>query len=497
MNAELKHKLLSLPSAPGVYFHKDKNREIIYIGKAAVLKNRVRHYFQKSKQRDPKTIALVSEIADTDWVTVESELEALFLEAEMIRRYLPKYNILLRDDKALSYIRIDYDSNHPTVTYTRRPLDDNARYFGPYYSIYPVKTALRQLRKVFPYSVAKPTSANKARLPMQLGLDPGLEYGKTTLYTYRQNLRRLMSIIAGKRSEVVVTLQKEMNRLATMQKYEEAAKIRNKLYLLESFQKQVIFGDAESIEVSKDYALNDLSTLLCLNGIIKRIEGYDISHMSGRDVVASMVVFTNGISHKSAYRKFKMTVQKNNDFAQMYEVITRRFSEKNKKIWSHPDLLLIDGGKGQLHSAISALKQRGISIPVVGLAKQYEEIIIHKKDSNVHLNEQIVKELAGTLYQSDEFIIVRLPHSTHIIKLLQRIRDESHRFAVSYHSVLKQKRQTNSWLDEVPGVGAATKKKLLRHFGSSKGVQEASESELMEILSERVVRALLLHKSRL
>src|ERR1700748_3180520 len=156
MNNLLEQKLADLPKEPGVYFHKDKTGAIIYVGKAAVLRNRVRQYFQKSRARDPKTEALCAEIYDTDWMVVESELEALFLEAEMVRRYMPRYNILLRDDKAMSYIRIDYDSDYPTVTTTRRPLDDGARYFGPYFSTLALGKALKLLRKVFPYATKKP-----------------------------------------------------------------------------------------------------------------------------------------------------------------------------------------------------------------------------------------------------------------------------------------------------------------------------------------------------
>src|SRR5580692_4567466 len=155
MNDLLQKKLAELPKQPGVYFHKDAAGDIIYIGKAAVLRNRVRQYFQASRGRDPKTEALVAEIADLDWMEVDSEIEALFLEAEMIRRYLPRYNILLRDDKALSYIRIDYDSDYPTVSTTRRPLDDGARYYGPYFSTHAVRQALKTLRRVFPFATKR------------------------------------------------------------------------------------------------------------------------------------------------------------------------------------------------------------------------------------------------------------------------------------------------------------------------------------------------------
>src|SRR5579884_1711130 len=160
MNKVLQQKLAELPKSPGVYFHKDAKGEIIYVGKAAVLRNRVKQYFQKSRSRDPKTEALIAEIADIDWMCVDSEIEALFLESEMIRRYMPRYNILLRDDKALSYIRIDYDSDYPTVITTRRPLDDGARYYGPYSSTWAVRQALKLLRKIFPFAT-KPQLGQK------------------------------------------------------------------------------------------------------------------------------------------------------------------------------------------------------------------------------------------------------------------------------------------------------------------------------------------------
>ena len=173
MNEMLVQKLKELPSEPGVYFHKAANGEIIYVGKAAVLKNRVRQYFQASRGRDVKTEALVAEIHDTDWMVVESELEALFLEAEMIRRYMPRYNILLRDDKSLSYIRIDYDSDYPTVTTTRQPLDDKARYYGPYFNVTGVREALRILRRIFPFATKRATGATRESLQYHLGLGPG------------------------------------------------------------------------------------------------------------------------------------------------------------------------------------------------------------------------------------------------------------------------------------------------------------------------------------
>lgn len=486
MNDLLTEKLKDLPKQPGVYFHKDKTGQIIYVGKAARLNNRVRQYFQKSRARDPKTEALVAEIADTDWMVVESELEALFLEAEMIRRYMPRYNILLRDDKSMSYIRIDYDSDFPTVTTTRRPLDDGARYFGPYLSTLSVRKALKYLRKIFPFAVSKTASQKRASLYYHLGLDPGLEEGKTSLEDYRANLRKLMAVIEGKRTNIIKELERDMKIFAKKSQFEEAARVRNQIFALQRLGQQVIFSDKEFMDISKDHALTELVELLSLKGYPRRIEGYDISHMQGTDVVASMVVFTNGVSDKGQYRKFKTKKDHNNDFYNMNETIKRRFSDKNVKAWGLPDIVLIDGGKGQLDAALKARDEQGKThIPFIGLAKREEQIAISNMRSNVEVDATKLQKLAGFLTETDDFTLVNVPHNTHLVKLLQRIRDESHRFAVSYHSVLKTKRQTTSLLDDIPTIGPETRKKLLKTFGSVRGVTQARDFELIKVVGEK------------
>jgi excinuclease ABC subunit C len=479
MTSELNDKLKQLPSSPGVYFHKSASGEIIYVGKAAVLKNRVRQYFQKSRTRDPKTEALVAEIVDTDWMVVDSEIEALFLEAEMIRRYMPRYNILLRDDKSLVYIRINYDSDYPTVSTTRRPLDDKAKYYGPYLSAYSIQQALKSLRRVFPFATKKMVGQKRASLHYHLGLDPGLEEGRTSLKDYRVNLRKLMAIIAGKRIKIEKEITRDMNKAAKDQDFEQAARLRNQLYSLKNLNRQVIFSDKEFLDISKDHALNELVDLLNLESFPRRIEGYDISHMSGTDVVASMVVFTNGISEKAAYRKFKTKIDKNDDFYNMRETISRRLKPVNIKSWGKPSFILIDGGKGQLDAALKAREASNYNdIPFIGLAKREEQIVIAKNRSLVSLNQSTLHKLGGFVTESDDFQLINIPHSTNLIKLLQRIRDESHRFAVSYHSVLKVNRQTRSILDEIPTIGSASRKLLLNKFGSVKGIKEATNEEL-------------------
>ncbi|HZP55585.1 MAG TPA: excinuclease ABC subunit UvrC, partial [Candidatus Saccharimonadales bacterium] len=463
MTDKLKTKLANLPTTPGVYFHKDKSGGIIYIGKAANLRNRVRQYFQKSRYGDPKTDLLVSEIVDIEWTEVETEVDALFLEAELVRRYLPRYNILLRDDKSLQYVRIDYKSDYPTVKLVRRPLDDGAEYFGPYINGYAVKKALKFLRRAFPYAISRPINQKRASLHYHLGLDPGLEDGRTTLEDYRANLRKLMQYLKGERVTLTREIEREMKKAAKAEEFETAARLRNQLFSLQSLSKQVLFGDREIQDASRDVALVELAKLLDLKKPPRRIEGFDVSHVQGTDTTASMVVFCSGLPDKASYRKFKMRVPGNDDFAHIYETITRRFSETNAKKWGLPDLVLIDGGKGQLSSAMLACDQAGYSdIPMIGLAKRFEEVIVKKP--------------------TGEFEVINLPETSHLVKLLQRIRDESHRFAVSYHSTLRRNRQTASLLDEIPGVGPLTRKKLIRHFGSMRNVINASPTELQKVL---------------
>lgn len=485
MTVKLEDKLAQLPKTPGVYFHKDANGEIIYIGKAAVLRNRVRQYFQSSRFRDPKTEALVVEIADIDWMEVESEIDALFLEAEMVRRYLPKYNILLRDDKSNLFVRINIDEPHPTVSYTRRPLDDGAKYFGPYFNGQEVKRALKYLRKIFPYSTHYGAVPKRACLLYHLGLCPGIEEGKTSLPDYRHNLKKLMQYLKGERVPLVKEIEREMKHASHAKDFETAAKLRNQLFAVRGLGKQIVFSDKEFMDISKDAGLSGLAELLGLERVPRRIEGYDISHMSGTDTVASMVVFQNGVPKKDAYRKFKMHLPGNDDFAHMHETLTRRLSEKNRKAWDLPNLLLIDGGKGQLTAALKARDEAGITIPMIGLAKREEEIVVHTEKSNVMLNKLQLHNANAIITENDVFSVILLPKSSHEVKLLQRIRDESHRFAVSYHSVLKVKRVTSSLLDEIPTIGPSTRKKLLRYFGSMRGVMQARQEELDKLVGSK------------
>ena len=509
MNAQLEAKLKTLPRSPGVYFHKSKKGEIIYVGKAALLKNRVRQYFQSTRDMDVKTRALVEEIEDTDWVETESEIDALFLESEMVKRYMPRYNILLRDDKSQMFVRIDMKSEWPTVSYTRNPADDGADYFGPYYNGFAIKKALRYLRKVFPYYTKPPKDGTRPDLDAHIGLSPR---PGTPSDEYKASLRQLVRYFEGGRKAIIRDIEKEMQLAAKLHDFENAALARNKLNDLRALQQRIMFGDKEFLDISKDKALGDLVELFSLPKIPARIEGYDISHMGGTNVVASMVVFTNGVSDRASYRKFKTRIERNDDYANMQEVLTRRLSEKNLKSWGKPDLIIIDGGKGQLEAGIKALESYDLHIPIISIAKREEEIIVHATRSNInteHLRQYAKGELDDTsmfVTRSSDFFVVNLHagqtnasgHSknlrgadtglakyTHVTKLFQRIRDESHRFAVSYHTVLKRAKQTASSLEEIPGIGPATRRQLIRTFGSVRKITETPEAEIAAVIGEK------------
>lgn len=419
MNPNLPAKLKTLPSAPGVYFHKDKTGEIIYVGKAAVLKNRVRSYFRNDKDRDAKTTALVSEIFDTEWIVVDTEMDALFLESEMIKRYKPKWNILLRDDKSVSYVKITMQEKVPYVSFTRNPLDDGATYIGPFYGKSAIEKSLRVLRKIFPYYI-KPYDG-KRTLDSDLGLAPGIELEKTTPRKYKNNLKKLIQVLEGSREKLLGALEKEMYEESGKGNFESAAEIRNQIFGLKELKKKIIFSDKEFLNISSDHALKNLQTILNLERPPRRIEGYDISHQSGTNVVASMVVFINGTADRTEYRKFKLKNQQNNDPESLKEVISRRL---NHEEWEFPDLVVLDGGGLQLSAVLPLLKQK--NIPVIGRDKSGD----HSKSASVKL---LIPEEDGTFEQTV------LPDGSHIARLIARIDEEAHRFAITYHTHLKRK----------------------------------------------------------
>lgn len=436
MNEALKQKLSKLPVAPGVYFHKNTAGEIIYVGKAAVLKNRVRQYFQKT-HKDVKTEALVREIADTDWIVVDTEMDALFLESEMIKRYMPKWNILLRDDKTVSYVRINMKDEVPYVSFTRNPMDDKATYIGPFYGKSAVEKAVRVLRRIFPY-YTRPYNGKKT-LDTDLGLTPGIEIGKTSVKDYKRNLRKLIRYLEGDREKLLKELEKTMLNESSKGNYELAAEARNQLFGLRELKRKIVFSDKEFLDISNDQALRQLQELLNLSEPPRRIEGYDISHQSGVNTVGSMVVFINGTAARSEYRKFKVRTSTSDDLKSLREVISRRLKHKE---WGYPDLIILDGGITQVKAVLPLVEQ--YNIPVIGRNKSGD----HSKSASVTLVFPKYSDLRARPKSSssdcqppDSLGLghLELPSGSHISRLIARIDEEAHRFAITYHSLLKRK----------------------------------------------------------
>ena len=476
MTDKQRDKLATLPAEPGVYFHRDDRGKIIYVGKAANLKNRVMSYFQTSRHRDPKTKLLVAAIAETDWITVGSEVEALFLESEFIKRYKPKYNIDLKDDKNFIYIKISADE-FPVFSYVRRPMDDKAHYYGPFTSSDAVRRAMRMLRKVFPY-VTHANWPKRGCLQFHLGLCPGPEENAITPADYRKNVRRLELYLKGEQTKLMTDLERDMQRASKKQDFEEAAGLRNQLTDLRAFSKQMVFGDREAFDLTRDQALVGLAERLGLPEPPRRIECYDISHLGGTDNVASMVVFTDGAANRDQYRRFKLRTSGNDDFRHLREVMERRFSPKNLHDWPKPDLLIVDGGKGQVGAILGVLERLEINLPVVGVAKRQDELVRRRPHSDAPATTTAHWDDEAWVTANLAWETILLPGSSHVLQLIQRIRDEAHRFAITYQSILRGQRQTKSLLDEIPGVGPATRKLLVRRFGSVRGVKLASDDDL-------------------
>ena len=462
MNKILKSQLAKLPVSPGVYFFTDKNDHIIYIGKASILKRRVKSYFQKN-HTDYKTSLLVKNIHSLHWIEASSEIEALFLEAEYIKRHKPLYNVDLRDDKNFIYIKVTWGDDFPTINLVRRPSDDKSRYFGPFVQGAQVKQSLRYLRRIFPY-YTKSKRSYSSKLEYQIGTLPAPDISKAE---YRASIRKLMLVFAGKNTILIKQIEKAMKSFANAKNYEAAAELRNQYLALKGLSTKIVFGKEETFDITLDKALSELAQVLNLKKSPHRIECYDISNFAGGDAVSSMIVFNDGVPDHKEYRHFKMRTPGPNDFAMMTETLDRRFSDRNKN-WPKPDLIIIDGGKGQLSSALSAMLERNIHIPICGLAKRYETIIMQDPIA------------------AKGFIEHNFTEHSPVLHLIQRIRDEAHRFAVSYHTIVRQKRTQSSILDQVPGVGPQTRKKLLRHFGSVRALRLASTDELAQVVNTKL-----------
>jgi len=584
----LADKLRLLPAAPGVYLHKDRNGRVIYVGKARRLNARVRSYFQDPHERDPKTRALVRNITDFDYIATASETDALVLESQLIKEYKPRYNVRLKDDKAYPYLRISLEEAYPRITVVRRIGRDGARYFGPYTEVRAMRETLKFAAGFFQVRTCSldlpDASVDRPCLDYQIGRCTAPCVAYVDRDRYRDQVRQLVAFLEGRDRTVLDELEAEMQQLATALKFEEAARLRDRIRKLETttalgrslsgldsdvdvcglvrdgaeacgvvlrvrggriltthhfllkdrwelpaeaFLAQLLreyfprAGDIaprvllsheledldtwqdwlgrlrggrvqvhvpqrgrkrEAVEMAQKNAafklgerslqgrLQDgggrhvdpgdvqLQEALGLHKVPETIECFDISNFQGKETVASLVFFRAGEPLKSRYRRFRVrTVEGVDDFASMEEVLDRYYGKLAGEGQRPADLVVVDGGVGQLGRARAVLARHGFAdTDLIGLAKR---------------EETIVRE-AGEL---------KLPRRSEALKLLQRVRDEAHRFAITYHRLLRDQRTTASELDLIPGIGRVKKLSLLHHFGSAKAVAAASAEELAAV----------------
>lgn len=407
----------SLSSGPGVYLFLGKKKEILYVGKAKNLKKRVESYFQKNLGQ--KTSVLVSQITGVKTIEVNSEIESLLLEAKLIQKYSPKYNVRFTDNKAYPFIKITASDTYPKVLVSRKIDEDTSLYFGPYPNSGALRTVLKIARRIFPYQSVV-NHPKKICLYNHLGLCPCPEI--TRDQTYKTNIKYLIDFLNGNTKKVIKNLEKERDFYSKITEYEKAKESQRKLEAIKIVTSP--FYNPLEYEINPNFKedirtqeLEELQKILKVNGVktksIERIECYDLSVIAGKFATGSLVVFTNGEKDSRWYRRFRIRRQgPPDDFAMMKEVLKRRLAHKE---WPTPDLIIVDGGKGQVSSASEVLKDNNQHIPLVGLAKR-EEIII-----------------------TPDFKEIVLPKDSKVLHLIMRIRDEAHRFAITYHKILRSK----------------------------------------------------------
>ncbi len=404
-----------MPQEPGVYFFLDKKGKVLYVGKARNLKKRVSSYFSNKKNLGEKTRLLINNTSKIKITRVESEFDALLLEANFIKKYKPKFNIKLADGKAYPLVRITMHDDYPKILISRREEDKKSLYFGPYPNAGELKTALSFIRRIFPYQSA----INHPKKPcfyyhLNLCPCPAVFNSKDA---YKKNINHIVALFNGKRKTIIQKLERERAMLSKQEEFEQAKAIQEKILALQLISKPSYkpFEYEQNPNLRVDLRTRELSSLAKILSISlpTKIECFDISNISGKFATGSMVVFINGEKESSLYRRFKIkSEEKPNDFAMIEEVLQRRIKHKE---WKLPDLIIVDGGKGQISSVLKTLNDANMSIPVIGLAKREETII------------------------TSDFKEIRLPKDSETLHLVMRIRDEAHRFAINYHKKLRSR----------------------------------------------------------
>lgn len=483
----IRNKVSQVPHKPGVYLMKDRFGTVIYVGKARDLRRRVSQYFHPSRRQgwDLKFIALVEAIHDFDVHTVRSEPEALLLEGKLIKEFHPRYNVSFRDDKRFLLLKVNLNDPIPRFALTRLKQDDGARYFGPFANSGALRRTLMLVRQKFNLRGCRPLTPGeqdyKHCLYAHLKVCTAPCIGNVSRGDYLLQVKAACDFLEGHCEEMQQSIEAEMKKAAAELNFEKAADLRDLLAdLKRTTQKTEKFERLPytlPVAIHPERDLAELGEMLQLPAPPMRIEGFDISNISGTFAVASMVSFKNGRPDRANYRRFKMkTVTGQDDFACMAETIRRRYSRLLKEAndgpsapqaadgtgraaSNLPDLILIDGGKGQLNAACAELAKLGLEhLAVIGLAKEFEEI-----------------------YRPGMSDPLRLSHDSGALKLLQRVRDESHRFANTYNAQLRLKKISESILDEFPGIGEQRKAALLKKFGSVHRLRVASLEAIAEV----------------
>ncbi len=465
----LKEKVRKLPRKAGVYLMKDRFGTILYVGKAKNLKNRVSSYFQKGRHTvlSPKIKMLVELISDFDIHVVRSETEALLLEGRLIKELKPKYNTDFTDDKQFIQIRVDMQTEVPSFRVVRVRTTDRARYFGPFPHTTEVRRTLAQLRKKFGIILG---DTHPQKLPdgrWRLYNDARAEiYGhanEVSTEEYRSRVLAACEFLEGRDRDEVERLTAEMHEASRMQRYEHAIKLRDRVEAIKTTlekSRRFLRGNPLPDPTSPQDALAQLGKALSMKTPLHTMECFDISHISGTFVVSSCVHFRDGIPDKSEYRHFRIKGYiGNDDFRSMHETIFRRYGRLLREKKPFPDLVVIDGGIGQVHAALEAFTEIGATPPAtIGMAKREETVIFH-----------------------DGRVPLKLPVNSPALRLLQRLRDEAHRFANTYNADLRSKKIRESVLDEMPGLGEKRKQLLLAKFKTIARMKSATIAELREV----------------
>lgn len=460
----IRKKLRELPDAPGVYLMRGRDGTIIYVGKARSLRKRVQSYFREStfRRADPKIRGLIRSITDFDIRVLKSEAEALLTEGELIKEYKPRYNSSFKDDKRFPMLRIDRRKPVPMFGICRIDKKDGADYFGPYASAAAAHAAREFVEKRFGIRRCRPMIPDEETYKhcnndiIRHCSAPCV--GKVTPEEYRDRVDTACAFLRGERPEFIKEIRSKMAVAAAEHRFEDAAALRDMMLLLHrAVKEKALVRKTDKVRADEARAgLEELARELELSAPPRVIECFDISNISGTYAVASMVAAVDGVPTPQRYRRFRIkTVEGSDDPRMMAEAVSRRYGRLQKEQGTMPDLLIVDGGITQLRAARAVLDELGVSLSSVGLAKQFEELV------------------------RDEKPTIRFPKDSPARAVVTGLRDEAHRFAISYHRELRARRIRESALDEIPGIGKKTKERLLAHFGSFARMRKASIEDLM------------------